>query len=49
MRGSTFGGRNTKTEVNHGYSPTDATGDSEILNNDTKAGITCKNPTQSYW
>lgn len=49
IRGSTFGGYSTRTEMNHGYSMTAAQADSKKLNEDTKAGIVCKNPTQSYW
>ena len=49
IAGSTFGGYNTKAEINHGYSMTDATEDSKVLNKDTSAGIICKKPTQSYW
>jgi hypothetical protein len=49
IRGSTFGGYNTRAENNHAYSMLDAQNDSKKLNADIKAGIICKNPTQSYW
>jgi hypothetical protein len=49
IRGSTFAGENTRVEMNHAYSMTDTKNDSEKLNQDTKAGIICKKPTQSYW
>ena len=49
VRGSEFGGFNTKVEMNHGYTMIDAANDSKKINQDGAANINCKQPTQSYW
>lgn len=49
IRGSTFGADTTRVEMNHAYTMTDTKTDSDRLTQDTKAGIICKKPTQSYW
>lgn len=49
IRGSTFGGRSTTVETNHGYNIVGAEGDAQLIKNDTSAGIQCNPLTQSYW
>lgn len=49
IRGSTFGGRNTTVETNHGYSVLGAKDDAQRISTDGQAGIKCLAPTDSYW
>ncbi len=49
IRGTSFGGKNTTVEMNHGYDILGAQEDTKFITTDTNAGIKCTPPTQSYW
>jgi hypothetical protein len=49
IRGSTFGWLNTTVETNHWYNMLAGENDGKIIARDTDAGISCPNPTLSYW
>jgi len=49
IRGSSFGGKNSTVEMNHGYAISDAKNDLKRIKADTAAGVKCSSPAQSYW
>jgi|GEM_PF-1328737 len=49
IRGSSFGGKNSTVEMNHGYAISEIENDLKRIKADAAAGIKCSAPAQSYW
>jgi hypothetical protein len=49
LRGSSFGGKNTTAEMNHGYYLQGAQADAVLVAKDAQEKIKCTNPSISYW